>query len=87
MDFANRWHEKTEITLTVLIGWVEISRSKFHYWRQRYGQENNHNGRIPRGFWLEDWERQAIIAFFHEHPLKGYRRLTYMMMDAVIDKT
>ena len=54
------------------------------YWRQRYGQENNHNGKIPRDFWLEDWERQAIIDFFHEHPLEGYRRLTYMMMDADI---
>lgn len=84
MDFVNRWHGKTEITLTVLISWVGVSRSKFHYWRQRYGQENNHNGRIPRDFWLEEWERQAIIEFFHAHPAEGYRRLTFMMMDADI---
>ncbi len=84
MDFINRWHDKTGITRSRLIAWVGISRSKFHYWRVRYGMENAHNGRIPRDFWLEDWERQAIIDFFHAHPYEGYRRLTYMMMDADI---
>jgi transposase InsO family protein len=31
---------------------------------------------------LEDWERQAIIAFHLDHPLEGYRRLAFMMLDA-----
>jgi transposase InsO family protein len=39
---------------------------------------------VPRDHWLEDWEKQAIIAFYHDNPLEGYRRLTYMMMDADI---
>ncbi|ABK43880.1 Integrase, catalytic region [Magnetococcus marinus MC-1] len=43
---------------------------------------NEHNGRIPRDFWLEEWEREATVNFFHEHPDEGYRRLTYMMLDA-----
>lgn len=42
---------------------------------------NEHNGLIPRDFWLEDWERQNIIRFSLDNPLKGYRRLTYMMID------
>ncbi len=29
------------------------------------------------------WQKQAIIAYYHDHPLEGYRRLTYMMMDDV----
>jgi transposase InsO family protein len=33
---------------------------------------------------LEEWEKQAIIEFYREHPLEGYRRLTYMMLDADI---
>ena len=37
---------------------------------------------IPRDFWLEAWEKQAIIDFYQEHPNEGYRRLTYMMIDA-----
>jgi len=42
---------------------------------------NEHNGWIPRDFWLEDWEKQAIVAFHLEYPLEGYRRLTFMMLD------
>ena len=36
---------------------------------------------IPRDFWLEDWERQAIIDYYQKNPLAGYRRLTFMMLD------
>ena len=39
---------------------------------------------IPRDFWLEDWEKQAIIAFHLKNPLEGYRRLAFMMLDADI---
>ena len=39
---------------------------------------------VPRDHRLEDWERQAIVDFHAAHPLEGYRRLTFMMMDAEI---
>lgn len=65
-----------------MVNWIGISRSKFYDWRQRYGRVNEHNGWVPRDFWLTDAERQAILAFYYDHPLDGYRRLTYMMMDA-----
>jgi len=65
-----------------MVTWMGISRSKFYNGRQRYGRVNTHNGWIPRDFWLTEAERQAIIAYWHDHPLDGYRRLTYMMMDA-----
>jgi transposase InsO family protein len=55
--------------------------SKFHSWKSRYGKANEHNGKIPRDYWLEDWERQAVIAFHDKNPLEGYRRLTFMMLD------
>jgi putative transposase len=48
----------------------------------RYGKVNEHNGWIPRDWWLEDWEKQAIIDFHDQNPLEGYRRLTFMMLDA-----
>jgi transposase InsO family protein len=31
---------------------------------------------------MEDWEKQAVLDFHHAHPLEGYRRLTFMMLDA-----
>jgi transposase InsO family protein len=43
---------------------------------------NEHNAWIPRDWWLEEWEQQAILKFHFEHPLEGYRRLTFMMLDA-----
>ena len=36
---------------------------------------------MPRDWWLEDWEKQAILDFHARHPRDGYRRLTYMMLD------
>ena len=49
---------------------------------ERLGTPNQHNASIPRDFWLEDWEKAAIIAFHDLYPLEGYRRLAYMMLDA-----
>ena len=39
---------------------------------------------MPRDHWLEEHERNSIIKYHNEHPLEGYRRMTYMMMDADI---
>lgn len=36
---------------------------------------------MPRDFWLEDRERQAILNYHQLHPLEGYRRLAFMMLD------
>jgi hypothetical protein len=55
--------------------------SKFYDWRQRYGQVNEHNGWVPQDFWLEPWEKEAIISFHLQNPLEGYWRLTFMMLD------
>ena len=65
-----------------LVCWIGIGQSKFYDWRDRYGKVNEHNGWIPRDWWLTDWEKEAIIRFHHERPLEGYRRLTFMMLDA-----
>ena len=62
------------------ISWLSVARSKFYTWIQRYGKANEHNAPIPRDFWLEDWEQQAIIDFYPDNPLEGYRRLTFMML-------
>lgn len=36
---------------------------------------------MPRDWWLEAWEKQAILDFHDRHPLDGYRRLAFMMLD------
>jgi len=75
------WNERTEIPAGQFVGWLGITLSKFHDWRRRYGKVNEHNAWIPRDWWLDDWEKQAIIRFSFEYPLEGYRRLAFMMLD------
>jgi len=60
---------------------MELGTSKFHNWKERYGKANEHNGQVPRDAWLETWEREAVVNFHVSHPLEGYRRLTFMMLD------
>lgn len=84
VDFVRRWSEKTEISAGRFIHWLGVAESKFYHWRERYGHVNEHNGWVPRDYWLEDWEKQAIIGFHLKNPLEGYRRLTFMMLDADI---
>jgi putative transposase len=81
VDFVTRWSRETDIPVAHLVEWLEVSPSKYYDWRRRYGQANEHNGRVPRTFWLQEWEREAIIDFYRKHPDEGYRRLTYMMID------
>ena len=62
--------------------WLGLATSKWHAWKHRYGKANEHNAWIPRDHWLEDEEKQAIRDFHALFPLEGYRRLTFMMLDA-----
>jgi putative transposase len=81
VDYVRNWSEKTELAVGRFIAWLGITESKYHTWQHRYGKANEHNGRVPRDFWLEEWEKEAIVDFHLRHPDNGYRRLTYMMMD------
>ena len=74
--------EKTELPLGRLLDWAQIHRGRFYDWNRRYGKANERNGQIPRDHWIESRERDAIIEYYDQHPLDGYRRLTFMMLDA-----
>ena len=82
VDFVNRWSDRTEVAVKPMVCWLGVSSSKFYDWRSRYGQVNEHNAWVPRDHWLEAWEKQAILEFEQRHPLEGYRRLAFMMLDA-----
>ena len=84
IDYVRYYSDKTEIATGDFIRHIGIARSKYYNWRKRYGKVNEHNAWIPRDFWLTDFERQAIIDYYDDNPLEGYRRLCYMMIDADI---
>ena len=81
IDYVRYYSDKTEITTANFIRRIGIARSKYYDWKRRYGKVNEHNAWIPRDFWLTDFERQAIIDYYDDNPLEGYRRLCYMMID------
>jgi hypothetical protein len=81
VDYVRCWSEKTEIGTGRFIHWLDVVASKFYDWRKRYGKVNEHNGWVPRDFWLEAWEKDAILDYQEQFPLEGYRRLTFMMLD------
>lgn len=81
VDFVRHWSERTEICYEQLLRWIRLSSRKFRDWRTRYGKANEHNHLVPRDHWLEEWEKAAIVKFFGEYPLEGYRRLCFMMLD------
>ena len=81
VDYVRYWSSRTEIKAGKIVNHIGITRSKYYDWRRRYGKTNEHNAWIPRDFYLTDREKQAIIAYYNDHLLEGYRRLTYMMMD------
>ena len=81
VDYLGYWSDRAKLPEGTLIEWLGIGRSKFYRWRRR-GERRGHNAPVPRWFWLEPAEVEAIARFQYEHPLEGYLRLTYMMLDA-----
>jgi len=82
IDYVGYWTGRTGLPANRLVRWLSIGRSKYHAWKCRYGKVNEHNAQVPRDHWLEDREKRAIVTYAGAHPGEGYRRLTYMMMDA-----
>ena len=72
---------RTELSVRWILRWLDLSASKFYRWLDRYGRINQHNSWVPRDHWIARWERECIIRYHDAHPLEGYRRLAFMMLD------
>ena len=81
VDYITHWTDRAEVPAKQLLAWLELGTSKFHSWKDRYGKANEHNGQVPRDHWLEEGEKAAIVEYHDQHPLEGYRRLSFMMLD------
>lgn len=84
IDYIYYWRERAAVPADRLVTWIGITHSKYHEWRRRYGRVNEHNASVPRDHWLEAAEKDAIIKYAQAHPLDGYRRLSFMMLDEMI---
>lgn len=65
-----------------MLDWLVITPNRFYDFKKRYGKENQHNAVIPKSHWILPAEKEAIIVYAQQNPEEGYRRLTYMMVDA-----
>lgn len=75
---------RTELAARWVLARLGVVPAQFYRWQDRYGQANAHNGQIPRAHWLTPVERQAILHYHDAHAPEGYRRMTFMMLDADI---
>ena len=82
VDFVRAWADKTDIPVCRFLPWIGIGAGKFHDWKRRFGKVNEHNTWVPRDHWLTEPEKEAVRLFARQHPLEGYRRQTFMMLDA-----
>lgn len=82
-----QWSDKVGWPISKMVDHVGISRSKYYQWQLRQGQSNQHNAPVPRRNWLKPEEKAAILAYHDQHRCEGYRRLSYMMIDADIVAT
>jgi transposase InsO family protein len=62
--------------------WIGIGRSKYQDWVTRFGKVNEHNAWVPRDHWLTEDEIARICNFARAHHDEGYRRMTFLMLDA-----
>ena len=81
IDMVHYWEDCADMKRGFFIRALGVRWNKFHSWESRYGKDNFHNGRVPRDYWLEDWEATAIESYYREHREESYRALTYRMID------
>ena len=79
VDFVRQWSDKTDIAAKEIVAWLGVRENKFYDWRSRYGKVNEHNAWIPRD--LARRLGEAGHPLCQEHPLDGYRRMTFDMID------
>lgn len=72
---------KIELPRERVLRWAGVPRQKFADWVLRYGKANEHNSWVPRDSWITADEQARIVAFHAQHPLDGYRRIAFMMID------
>lgn len=81
LSTIERLHLRTNVSVDHMLKAIGLSWPRYRDWKKRFGRPNKHNGRIPRDFWLEPWEVEAVIKYKRKHLDIGYRRLTFMMLD------
>ena len=82
VDFVRGCSARTALGVRAVLAGLALAPAQCYRWADRYARVNTHNGQVPRDPWLTPAEQAAILAYHAQHPLDGYRRLAFMMLDA-----
>lgn len=76
--------ERSGWSLEAVLGVLDIARSDYFEWRRRLGDNrlDDTSPNTPQLYALTADEEAAIEAFALKHPRVGYRKLTWIMVDA-----
>lgn len=84
--WVHKTRRRSGWALNRILAALGVSRSRYYEWVGRQGEDRLHDEparRVPLSRLLDE-ERQAICAYAQCHPRIGYRKLTWMMIDAGI---
>lgn len=84
VDFVRAFTTQTALTSRWVLARLGVAPGQYYRWTASYGRVHAPHGTIPRDHWLTPGERQAILDYHERHPLDGYRRLAFMMLDAEV---
>lgn len=76
---------RTGWTVRRILRKLGLPKSRYYAWRERAEQERLADARsVPTlsPYRILEEEREAVIGYALRHPREGYRRLTWMMVDA-----
>ena len=82
VDFVTTCSVRTAQSVRGVLTHLDVAPTQYDRWTARYGRVNTPNGPVPREHWLQPVERAAIRAYHDTHAPEGYRRMTYLMLDA-----
>ncbi len=82
VDCLRSLSTRTDLPVRPMLRQLGIARAKYARWTTSYGAVATPRGPVPREHWLTQAERDGILLFHAQHPLDGYRALTYLMLDA-----
>jgi len=81
VGFVESLHTRTTVPRKNILSWASIRRTTYYDWRRRLGEPNRHNGHIPKEHHATSEEKAAVCTYARTQLHKGYRTLTYEMID------
>lgn len=82
MNTVRHLNKRAEFPIKESLKIIGLPRSTYFDWARTGGKSERPVPTCPKSHCITPEERQAVITFANKHREEGYRKLTYMMLDA-----